>query len=99
MKLIVLAPGARAEFDAAAEWYESQAPGLGVRFVHRVDEALQRIAESPSGFPKWDADVRFRRVLTRKFPYVVFYRELADRIEIVAVAHGAREPGYWLRRR
>jgi plasmid stabilization system protein ParE len=99
MKPLVLAPGARAEFDAAAEWYESQAAGLGVGFVHCIDEALQRIAESPCGFPKWDVDNRFRRVVTRKFPYLVFYRELADCIEIIAIAHGAREPGYWLKRR
>ncbi len=99
MKKVVLAPGARAEFEAAAEWYESRAAGLGERFVHFIDEELQRIADAPSGFPVWDADRRFQRVVTRKFPYVVFYRELADRIEIVAIAHGAREPSYWLKRR
>ena len=32
-------------------------------------------------------------------PYVIFYSELADRIEVLAIAHGAREPGYWLKRR
>ena len=99
MKPVVFAPSARAEFEAAAEWYESQAPGLGERFVHCVDEVLRRIEESPSSFPRWDFDTRFQRVVTRRFPYLVFYRELADRTEIVAIAHGAREPGYWLKRK
>ena len=29
----------------------------------------------------------------------VFFRELNDCIRIVAVAHGARKPGYWARRK
>jgi toxin ParE1/3/4 len=35
----------------------------------------------------------------QRFPYVVFYREVDDRVEVIAVAHGAREPGYWRNRR
>jgi plasmid stabilization system protein ParE len=99
MKPIVFAPDARAEFEAAVEWYETQAPGLGERFVGHVDEALQLIGETPAGCPKWDVDQRFRRAVVQRFPYLVFYRDLADRIEVVAVAHGAREPGYWLKRK
>jgi hypothetical protein len=34
-----------------------------------------------------------------RFSYVLFYRELSDDIEIAAGAHGAREPGYWLKRK
>jgi len=33
------------------------------------------------------------------FPYIVYFREKADRIEVMALAHGARAPGYWMRRR
>jgi hypothetical protein len=36
-----------------------------------------------------------RRVLVRRFPYFVIYREWSDRLEIVAVAHQSRRPGYW----
>ena len=30
------------EFREAVAWYEGQADGLGVRFVHEVNEAKQR---------------------------------------------------------
>jgi hypothetical protein len=30
-----------------------------------------------------------------RFPYAVVYRDQPERIEIVAVANGARRPGYW----
>jgi hypothetical protein len=29
----------------------------------------------------------------------IFFRELPDSIEVVAIAHSAREPGYWLKRK
>jgi putative addiction module component (TIGR02574 family) len=91
--------GARAELEAAVDWYEAKAAGLGERFVHFVDEALELIAETPDGCPRWEADARFRRAVVQRFPYLVFYRDLADRIEVVAIAHGAREPGYWVKRK
>jgi hypothetical protein len=37
--------------------------------------------------------------LLKHFPYVVFFRIDSSAIEIVAVAHAKRRPGYWLDRR
>lgn len=34
----------------------------------------------------------------KRFPYVVFYLNSEDAIDIVAVAHQRRLPGYWLNR-
>ena len=99
MKPIVFGPDAEAEFEAAVAWYETKAAGLGETFVLYVDDALQLVAETPTGCPVWEADPRFRRAVVQRFPYLVFYRDLDDRIEVVAVAHGAREPGYWLQRK
>lgn len=36
-----------------------------------------------------------RRALLRKFPFLVVFRESRAIIEIIAVAHGRRKPGYW----
>lgn len=43
----------------------------------------------------WDGNPRFRKAVVPRFPYVVFYVERVDVIEITAVAHTARLPGYW----
>jgi plasmid stabilization system protein ParE len=99
MKPTAFAPAARAEFDAAAEWYESRARGLGEKFAQAIDEILGRIGASPAGFPVWVGDRRFQRAVAQRFPYVIFFRELPDSIEVIAIAHGAREPGYWLKRK
>ncbi len=95
MTRVVLAPPARAELEAAAQWYEERTPGFGQQFVLCVDDVVQSIGEAPASFPKWDGDQRFRRVVVQRFPYIVFYRERRGTIEVV---HGAREPGYWLAR-
>jgi len=94
MKLTVLAPAAQAELDGAVDWYEARVDGLGLKFVLLVDEALQEIQESPAKFPQWEHDARFRKFVMQRYPYVVFYRELADRIDVIAIAHG----GAWCAR-
>jgi len=63
MTPVVFAPAARAELEAAAQWYEVRAPGLGEQLVLGVDDVLQRISEAPTSFPKWEGDQRFRRVV------------------------------------
>ena len=98
MKPVVLTPAAQAELEGATEWYEARAGGIGLKFVLCVDEALQQIGESPAGFPIWEHDRRFRKFVLQRFPYIVFYRETVDRVEVIAVAHGARAPGYWRKR-
>jgi toxin ParE1/3/4 len=39
-----------------------------------------------------------RRSKLRRFPYVVYYRILDDRTEILAVLHGSRDSRIWQRR-
>lgn len=36
-----------------------------------------------------------RRAGPRRFPYSVYYRVHADRVEVVAVQHGRRDPDDW----
>lgn len=34
-------------------------------------------------------------MVLRGFPFLLIYRETAASVEILAVAHGRRRPGYW----
>ena len=36
-----------------------------------------------------------RRGKLRRFPYLIYYRILLDRIEVIAVLHGSRHPRVW----
>jgi hypothetical protein len=74
---IRLLPEARTEFDAAADWYESQRTGLGGAFVRRIHEVLDRIAANPLLHATVYKDVR--KAVVKQFPFVVLYKEDAGR--------------------
>lgn len=84
----------------AARWYEAHRPGLGTEFLEALDDAVVRIAEMPRmGSPVRDvADDAIRRRAVRRSPYHVIYLELPDRLQLLAVAHDRRRPGYWVGR-
>jgi plasmid stabilization system protein ParE len=86
-------PEARDEFDAAADLYEQQRAGLGVDFVARVREVLQRISNNPQLHAAVYQDVR--KAVVRKFPYVVLYREEPGEVVVISVFHTARDPSVW----
>ncbi len=90
---IVLRDEAQAEFDEAFDYYEGQRAGLGVDFVARVQQVFDRISANPLMHAAVFSDVR-KAVVTR-FPYCVFYRAHADRVEVLAVFHSKRDPAIW----
>lgn len=89
---VVLTAEAEADFDAAADRYEQQA-GLGAKFTLRVRQALARIDQRPELHAVLHRDIR--RVRVEKFPYNIYYRVRPDRVEVIAVLHGRRDPSVW----
>jgi len=85
-------PEALEEYDEAGHYYGQKEPGLELRFIVCVENAIEAILEDPLRWRRFDEDVR--RCLTRLFPYAILYTIEADFILIVAVAHCSREPGY-----
>lgn len=84
---------ARAEFDEAFDWYDAQRAGLGSEFTAAVQKVFDRIAASPRIHQVVFEDVR--KGVVRRFPYGVFYRPHADRVEVLAVLHSSRDPAVW----
>jgi toxin ParE1/3/4 len=91
---------ARIEFLAAAEWYESERPGLGDEFLDQIGRALETIAAQPRAWPTWAAakGTDFRRFAVPRFPYSVIFAARGEELFVLAVAHGRRRPGYWTER-
>jgi toxin ParE1/3/4 len=87
---------AKAEFKAAAYYYENQSDGLGDRFATQIEMVLNRVLKNPL-MPRC-FDERFRKVKAEKFPYIVIYEAADDRVKIMAVMHTSRRPGYWKKR-
>ncbi|MBL8027625.1 MAG: type II toxin-antitoxin system RelE/ParE family toxin [Fibrobacteres bacterium] len=84
------------ELIAAANYYESQANGLGVLFLDKIDSAVQDIETHPYRWPVIRNNVRRRVIL--QFPYFIMYRIVLDEVVILAVMHQRRQPEYWVPR-
>jgi plasmid stabilization system protein ParE len=91
--VVRLHPEALAELGEAVAFYEERAPGLGREFFEEVNRVLRSVGESPAiGSPLAEP---FRRLLCRRFPFAVVYREDDEGVLVQAVMHLRRRPGYW----
>jgi toxin ParE1/3/4 len=68
----------------AAEFHEAVCTA-----VTEIERAPQRWPEIEPGVPRYRID---------RFKYSLVYRVFSDRVQIIAVAHLSREPGYWVNR-
>lgn len=89
-------PEAEDEFFAAIEYYESVEAGLGSDFSLEVLKTIQNVVEYPLAWPVMVYDIR--RCLTNRFPFGVIYRIEGEQVQVLAVMHLRREPGYWQER-
>jgi plasmid stabilization system protein ParE len=81
------------EYDAAFEWYLERSPDAALKFDTEVNRALAQILLSPQ---RWAVGSHStRRFLLKQFPFLLIYRVQPAGVQIVAVAHTSRRPGYW----
>jgi len=57
---------------------------------------MDAIRRAPERFPELEPGIR-RRLVLHRFPYAVLYRLVGDEIQVVAIMHMRRRPGYWQR--
>jgi plasmid stabilization system protein ParE len=84
---------AEKEVQDAADYYESQEAGLGVRFLNELERATSFVLQFPDAWTQ--ISPRGRRCCLRYFPYNVIYSVREDTITIVTVVHQSRDPETW----
>jgi plasmid stabilization system protein ParE len=89
-------PVAIAEANAAVQWYRERNFRAAEAFLSEIDRVLEMIVNTPEMWPHYIGNTR--RALLRHFPFSVVYRQISDRIEVIAIAHGWRRPRYWMNR-
>jgi plasmid stabilization system protein ParE len=89
-------PEAIAEAQAAYRWYRERSASAAEAYLAELDSAVEAIAENPEMWPRYVHGTR--RFMLHRFPFYLVYRETAGRLEIIAVAHARRKPGYWKNR-
>ena len=96
MKSVQVHPEAEAEADSAFEWYWMRSESAALGFDAELRDAFSTLRRSPRICAPYLRGTH--RLMLNRFPYFVVFRELTRKIQIVAVAHAKRRPGYWANR-
>jgi plasmid stabilization system protein ParE len=96
MKPYSFHPQAELEADAAFEHYWADSPTAAINFDAELRAAYARLSRTPRIFPAFLHGTR--RMLLERNPFSVIFRERLRDIQIIAVAHAKRRPGYWANR-
>jgi plasmid stabilization system protein ParE len=96
MKPVRVHPQAEAEADGAFEylWARSESAALG--FDTELRTAFSALRKNPRIYPPYLLGTR--RSMRHRYPSFVVFREFPRKIQIVAVVHAKRRPGYWTNR-
>jgi plasmid stabilization system protein ParE len=95
-KLYRVHPEAWLEIEAADDWYLQRSPEASASFLAAIYDAFGSISEAPQRWPRYL--YRTRRFVLHRFPFSVIYLDKPSVVNVVAVAHSKRKPGYWKRR-
>ena len=93
---IVFRGAAKVEFEKAAAWYDEQRRGLGEEFILEIEQAIASAAAEPLRYQLLFGDIR--RAVARRFPYSVYFRVRSNKLVVLSVFHGRRDPTIWQRR-
>jgi len=95
-KRFVFHSEARTELREAILWYRTRDRKIGTEFRLAVQDSVREIANAPH---RWPIHLhKTRRYVLDRFPFSIIYLDTPELVNIVAVAHSKRKPGYWKRR-
>ena len=99
MYTINVHPDVYDELDFARNWYAERSADLGNDFLDEIDFAINAIQTAPETWPTFKLVAGTRLFLVHRFPFGIYYRLSVDTIQVLAVGHLHRKPGYWRSRK
>jgi toxin ParE1/3/4 len=102
IKPVVPRARARQDVDEAVAFYVDEGgESTALRFIDALERAFAHIGRQPaSGSPRYAHELDIpglRSWPVGRFPYLVFYVELRDRVDVWRVLHGRRDIPAWMR--
>ena len=89
----IFLPEAADDLATAHANYEALSAGLGDRFLEAVRRSVSLIETNPALYGEVAPGIR--ACLTRRFPFVVYFREEPAQVVVIAVRHGRDDPAVW----
>ena len=87
---VIVRPEAEDDLKEAFSWYEDNRTGLGHDFLMQVDAGINFIKRNPDVHPIEYKGTK--KHLIKRFPYKIIYLVEEEKIVILAVTHGKRNP-------
>ncbi len=90
-------PEALKEAEIAQEWYADRSIIAAYAFISELTQAVALLKEAPRVWPEFSSSTR--RYTLPRFPFSLIYRIQKDGlVEVIAVMHQKKKPGYWSKR-
>jgi toxin ParE1/3/4 len=95
---------AQQDTDEAIDYYlRENAPQAAYGFIDALEKAYTHIGRHPaSGSPRFAHELEIAGLLgwqLKRYPYVVFYFERSEHIDVLRVLHDSRDIPAWLQGR
>ncbi len=90
MKPLEISPAARSDLIGIGRYIAEDNPERAVSFVAELEAKVMKVARCPLSFPPRD-DISPGLRSASHGRYLVLFRDLADRVRIVRILHGARD--------
>jgi len=92
---------AQADVEQAIDHYLAEAGrDIAFSFIDALEAAFLQIATNPAACsPRWGQDLKLpglRSQKLKRFPYLVFFMEREDHIDVWRVLHARRDIPLWL---
>ena len=92
-----LHPDAAEEHKKQVAHYEDIQAGLGKRYHTEFQNVLAWVCASPDR-SRLVLAPDIRRAMFKVFHFDLVYREVDGSVQVLAIAHHRRQPGYWVAR-
>jgi len=101
-KPVVPREQANRDVDAAVDYYLKEAGSrVALRFIDALERAYRHISRYPaSGSPRYSVELSLaglRAWPVERFPYIVFYVEGPDHVDVWRILHATRDIPAWMR--
>jgi toxin ParE1/3/4 len=91
---------AERDIAEAIDFYLEESPDLALKFIDALEQACSHIQKHPgTGSPRYAYELDIpglRSWPLRRFPYLLFYRESSESIDLWRMLHGQRDIPAWL---
>ncbi len=79
-----------AEIAAAFKGYQAISEGLGLNFLTAIETSLNNLIANPKLGPI--AHRNARKIVLTRFPYIIYYLDTVDNIQLILFEHAKRNP-------